>query len=182
MEAIEYDEHYTLEDYRRWEGEWELIEGRPYAMSPAPGITHQRISFMITRLLTDSLQKDGCENCFAVQDIDYEISDDTVVRPDVALICDQYGEKVTKAPEIVFEIISSSTARRDETVKFEIYRREGVRYYVLVYPSLKTAKIYGFHEDGSYRKMADVQRENFSFELRKCRIDMEFSAIWPENI
>ena len=36
--------NYCYEDYKRWEGNWELIYGVPYAMSPAPLIKHQRIS------------------------------------------------------------------------------------------------------------------------------------------
>lgn len=36
--------HYIYEDYCRWEGQWELIDGIPYAMSPASNIRHQDIS------------------------------------------------------------------------------------------------------------------------------------------
>jgi len=43
--------HYTYEDYSNWEGRWELIQGIPYAMSPSPSYTHQRISQKIARLL-----------------------------------------------------------------------------------------------------------------------------------
>lgn len=28
--------HYTYQDYEKWEGDWELIRGIRYAMSPAP--------------------------------------------------------------------------------------------------------------------------------------------------
>jgi Uma2 family endonuclease len=178
MEAIEYDEHYTLEDYRRWEGDWELIEGRPYAMSPAPGITHQKISLAIASQLLERLSTHGCDRCVVVQDIDYEISDDTVVRPDVVVVCDYEGERLTIAPEIVFEIISPSTARRDETAKFELYRREGVKYYILVYPSLGTAKLYRLQSDGNYLKVNDFRKELTSFELDKCTLTFDFSKIW----
>lgn len=36
--------HYTYEDYLQWEGKWEVIEGLPFAMSPAPLPSHQRIA------------------------------------------------------------------------------------------------------------------------------------------
>ncbi len=36
--------HYTYEDYCQWEGRWELIEGIPYAMSPAPVPGNQWVS------------------------------------------------------------------------------------------------------------------------------------------
>ena len=36
--------HYTYDDYVQWEGRWELINGIPYAMTPAPSVKHQLIS------------------------------------------------------------------------------------------------------------------------------------------
>ena len=32
--------HYTYDDYKIWEDDWELIYGVAYAMSPAPMIKH----------------------------------------------------------------------------------------------------------------------------------------------
>jgi|AMFO01.1.fsa_nt_gi hypothetical protein len=45
--------HYTWDDYRLWEGRWELIHGVPYAMTPAPSIWHQQVSQNIAALLQD---------------------------------------------------------------------------------------------------------------------------------
>lgn len=39
--------NYTVSDYQHWEGEWELIDGIPFSMSPSPFGPHERI---ITRL------------------------------------------------------------------------------------------------------------------------------------
>ena len=41
MSAIKLLPHYTYEDYCNWEGRWELIDGIPFAMSPAPTPRHQ---------------------------------------------------------------------------------------------------------------------------------------------
>ena len=41
---IEYLPYYTYEDYKHWEGRWELIYGIAYAMSPMPMIKHQNIT------------------------------------------------------------------------------------------------------------------------------------------
>ena len=48
MGALDYTEHYTLDDYRLWEGDWELIDGSAYAMSPSPMVTHQSVSDILT--------------------------------------------------------------------------------------------------------------------------------------
>ena len=44
---LEYLPYYTYEDYKEWEGDWELIEGVPYAMAPSPMKTHQALAYEI---------------------------------------------------------------------------------------------------------------------------------------
>ena len=175
MEAVRYEEFYTIEDYDRWEGRWELIEGRPYAMSPAPLIGHQRVSLQLAKLLDEG----ACEGCLALQDIDYVVSEETVVRPDVLLICDVEEERLTKTPKMVFEIVSPSTARRDETIKFSIYEREGVAYYGLVYPSLRVVKLYRRNALGRFEKVGDFSKESVTLEEERCTMMLDFGKIWP---
>ena len=44
MGALDYEEFYTVADYRLWKGDWELINGVAYAMAPSPTVTHQSLS------------------------------------------------------------------------------------------------------------------------------------------
>ncbi len=149
MTNLVYSEHYTYEDYKRWEGDWELIDGIPYAMSPAPVKRHQVIAANIIFELKKTL---NCENCEVLGEIDYKVSEDTILKPDVVLTCDDFGvEHLIKAPEIIFEVISPSTARRDEIYKFSIYEKEGVKFLILVYPDDLVAKIYK-NIDGEFKK------------------------------
>jgi len=48
--------HCTYVNYTRREGRWELIQGIPYAMTPLPGYTYQRISQEIARLPNSEVQ------------------------------------------------------------------------------------------------------------------------------
>ncbi len=175
MLAQIYMDHYTVEDYQQWKGDWELIYGSPYAMSPSPMFTHQNINIKIVRQLSEHL--DGCPNCQPAFEIDWEISSDTIVRPDSLVICYEPDEKITKKPELIFEIASDSTIKRDETLKFELYQHEGVKYYVIVYPKKNIAKLYKIKE-GRYIKVNDFSDELYTFELDGCRIDFDFSKIW----
>ncbi len=179
METLRYEELYTLEDYRKWEGDWELIEGRPYAMSPAPIKRHQRTSLQLAMALSDALA--AYENCEVFQDIDYVVAEDTVVRPDVVVECDAEDEVAAKAPEILFEIVSPSTARRDETAKFALYEREGVPWYGLVYPEFRVVKLYRRNDAGRYMKIGDFQKERVEIETDKCRLSIDFSMLWPKR-
>ncbi len=177
MAAVEYLPHYTYEEYKQWEGKWELIYGVPYAMAPAPMIEHQRVSNKIARVLDEVLE--GCKECMALLPVDWKISDDTVVQPDNLVYCgelenDQY---LTKAPQVIFEVISPSTAIKDTNLKFELYEREGVRYYVLVYPADKVAKVYRWQE-GRYMKVCDCSDESVTFDIDVCKFTFDFSKVW----
>lgn len=170
--------HYHYEDYANWEGDWELIKGIPYAMTPSPTLRHQHISQKIARYLDEAL--DNCPQCQALLAIDWIISDDTVVQPDNLVICHQeQGNFLTQAPVLIFEILSPSTAQKDRVTKFRLYEKEAVRWYCLVDPEHSVAKIY-HQEQGKLIKLRDISNESHEFDLNKCRIDFDFSGIWPE--
>ncbi|MFP4486477.1 MAG: Uma2 family endonuclease [Campylobacterales bacterium] len=175
MGALAYDERYTRDDYRHWEGDWELIEGNAYAMAPSPMFSHQNLVVKISRVMDEAL--DGCDRCMVAIEMDWDVSEDTVLKPDVMVVCDQVGERVVKAPLIVFEVISKSSVKRDEILKFELYKDEGVKYYALVYPDMKKAKLYLLKDD-SYQKVGDFINEQYEFKLEACNLGFDFSRIW----
>jgi Uma2 family endonuclease len=172
--AIEYLEHYTYKDYEKWEGDWELISGYPYAMSPFALPSHQRISGKIFRELDESL--DNCSECFALIESEVKFSEDTVVRPDVLVKCGEIDD-ITLTPEIIFEVISENSIRRDEIVKFDLYKKEGVKYYGLVYPNEKRVKIYKLI-NGEYIKISDLRDGIFKTDDLTCDIKVDFSKVW----
>ena len=172
-QAIEY---YTYDDYKNWDGEWELIEGIPLAMAPAPMRKHQSLATEIMYNLRKQL--DDCIECEVLGEIDYKVSDDTILKPDIVLTCGETNESyLTKAPEIIVEIISKSTAKRDEKYKFEIYEQEKIKYYILVYPNDLRAKVYKL-EGSKYDKQGDFLQESYNFEETSCNVSLDFSRIF----
>ena len=173
MEAIEY---YTYDDYREWEGKWELIDGFPVAMSPAPLIIHQAIASLIIMELGISIKE--CKNCLVLNEEDWKIDEVTVVKPDVVLVCDEPGDThITKAPRIAIEVISPSSARRDEKTKFELYESEKVPYYLLIYPDDLKAKIYKLEND-RYSKQGDFFSEAYHFTGLECDASINFDTVF----
>jgi Uma2 family endonuclease len=170
MCALEY---YTYDDYKTWEGKWELIYGQPLAMAPSPVISHQVVAFQIAKQLDKNIK---CEECLVVLEEDWKIDEDSVVKPDVALICEE-GDFITKAPEVVVEVISKSTARRDEKIKFEIYEKEKVKYYILAYPTDLKAKVYRL--DGkAFDKVGDFTNEEVELTDIKCPTKIDFNEVF----
>ena len=176
--ALAYQEHYTLDDYQQWQGDWELIEGMPYAMAPSRTVTHQTVSFNIASNIKEQFSNtQTCNNCSILMETDWQVSNDTVVRPDVMVVCQDIDEKVIVTPELIIEVVSSSSIKRDEVMKFDLYQREGVLYYVLAYPEKRLAKIYK-NQSAGFRKLADCCTDIVEFEIGKCGFTIDFGLIW----
>jgi Uma2 family endonuclease len=149
LEAPEEKKLFTYADYKEWElaqgqGErYELIYGEAYAMA-APNAYHQTI---LTELIVQFVQYfrgKPCKVYPAPFDVrlfyDEDESDDTVVQPDLSVVCDE--EKRGKegchgAPDLVVEILSPSNTAIEMERKFNLYRDAGVREYWVIDPEHK---------------------------------------------
>lgn len=178
MSNIEFLPKYDYSDYTMWEGDWELIEGNPVAMAPAPMRIHQNIARQIIFELQGSYEENDCPDCEISFEVDWKISNHTTLRPDIVFVCDDNNKKyLTKAPKIIIEIISPSTAKKDETIKFNIYESEKVEYYILVYPEDLRAKAYKIKND-KYTKVGDFTKERLIFKDIKCDLELDFKKVF----
>jgi Uma2 family endonuclease len=144
MRTVKFIPRYTVSDYNRWEGAWELIDGVPCAMSPSPVFRHQNFQAILLRQMGNALdaKSSACGNCTVVSDLDWIVDDDTVLKPDIAIVCGQQGDFITTPPVLIVEILSPSTAMNDRHVKFEIYQEQGVKYYIIADPAAHTYHSY----------------------------------------
>ena len=169
-------EYYTYDDYVNWEGDWELIDGIAYAMAPSPMITHQALATEMIVEILKAIKK--YKNCLVLHRQDWKINTYTVVKPDVTFICDEPNEAyITKTPKLVVEVVSSSSAKRDEKIKFNIYEEEKVPYYILIYPKELKAKVYKL-KDGKFDKEGDFFEECYTFEDEKCSVTVDFAKVF----
>ena len=144
---------YTYADYLKWpENErWEIIDGTAYDMTPAPSTFHQRISRRFLTIFENFLKGQKCEVFAAPFDIilpatdETELESQTVVQPDISIICDKNKIKengCVGAPDLIIEILSPATSKKDMTVKFELYEYHKVKEYWLVHPEDKYAMVF----------------------------------------
>jgi Uma2 family endonuclease len=169
--------HYTYDDYAQWEGRWELIHGIPYAMVPAPVLDHQRISKKIVRQLDDLLEK--CGKCEVFLPIDWQITDDTVVQPDVLVVCGENikGTRLQIPPVLVFEVLSPSTTRKDKIIKYQLYEQAGVKYYCIWDMKTNSVDVFLLQKE-KYRKTEVFRDGKMLFDLGPCQIKFDFSKIF----
>lgn len=153
MLDAERPKHFTYGDYCQWQGDerWELIHGEAFLMSPAPRLRHQDVLGQLYRQIAAFLEKRDCKVFVAPVDVRLPEADepnaeiDTVVQPDLIVVCDprKLDEAgVRGAPDLVVEILSPSTASRDEILKRDLYQRHGVREYWLVEPAGPSFRIF----------------------------------------
>ncbi|MFB1490192.1 MULTISPECIES: Uma2 family endonuclease [unclassified Thiocapsa] len=158
---------FTYGDYCLWpeDERWELIDGEAFAMAPAPTRLHQEFVVELVRQVANALQGRSCRVYVAPFDVrlpKHDESDarvDTVVQPDVAVICDPHKLDVKGcrgAPDWIVEILSASSAVHDQVRKPALYERHGVREYWLLHPVDRVLTIYRLGADGVYGK-PDVQ-------------------------
>ena len=169
--------HYTYEDWVQWEGRWELIDGHPIAMSPAPVPRHQRLVADSIIELGIALRKKKCKHCFVYDAIDYKISEDTILAPDVLIVCGEIEKKFLDfPPALVVEVASPSTFLRDRYTKFELYQQQGVMHYLLVDADRTSVEIYTL-VNGTYQ-LQNVNLNSCNFTLSDgCEITVDFSTI-----
>jgi len=174
--AIKILPHYTYEDYVQWEGKWEVIDGIPHAMSPAPTPKHQIISGNLHSEFRHQLK--NCDKCKVYQPVDYLVGDDTIIQPDILIVCKPVLKKFLDFPPVlVVEILSPSTAAKDRISKFSIYQSQGIKYYIIVDPDLQEAEVYVLNSS-EYQMEVKGKDIRCSFELDSCNADIEFKEIW----
>ena len=166
---------YTYKDYSAWEGDWELINGYPYAMSPSPRMKHQLTGKKIVRSIDDSLVNNKTCSCQAVYELDWIIDDSTVVRPDIMVICGPLdGDFLRYPPTLIVEILSETTRFKDRHTKFDLYQQQGVKHYLLADTIKETVEIFEL-KDNQYRSNDSLKVFDFQ---GKCQVAIELNSIF----
>ncbi len=162
---------YTYQDYLNWPDaeRWELIDGVPHAMSPAPSRKHQIVSRELLTEFSIYLRDKSCEVYAAPFDVRLFVENKTdatienVVQPDMTIVCnpeklDERGCKGT--PDLIVEILSPATAKYDKWLKYKLYERAGVREYWIVDPANETLDVFILNDNGKYELAGSFGKED----------------------
>ena len=173
---------YTIEDRNALPEDHpsELIDGVIYNMA-SPALRHQSISGAIYRQLWNYVDSQGgdCIPFIAPTDVRLDRDERTMVVPDVFVICQPDDDRmdndkyINGAPDLIIEVLSPSTRRKDMFTKLHKYEEAGVREYWIVDPNKEKVIVYIFGEE------SDVSLYGFDSEVPvgiyqgKCRIDFQ---------
>ncbi len=153
---------YTYSDYLSWHEDerFELIDGVPFSMTPSPPRKHQEISGELFRQFANYLIDKKCRIYAAPFDVripegDKDNDEDitNVVQPDLTIVCDEkkLDERGCKgSPDLIVEIISKGTFKKDMGQKLSLYEKVGVKEYWVVYPKDETVMVFRLVDEQGY--------------------------------
>ena len=96
---------------------------------------HQTVVGEVFRLIGNHLKSKGhpCRSFIAPTDV--VLADDQVVQPDVILVCDETKVRdnaIVGVPDVVIEVLSASTEKKDRGKKMKLYRRSGKKRILFI--------------------------------------------------
>ena len=160
---LDLNKKYTYADYLTWfdDKRRELYNGFIKMMTPAPAMRHQAVLTSLVLEFGNFLKKKkNCSVFPAPFDVRLAKKDKsaeniyTVLQPDLTIVCDpkKLDDKgCIGAPDMVIEITSPSTAKKDITEKFAIYEESGVKEYWIVHPHEQTVSVFLLDEKSKYQ-------------------------------
>jgi len=140
----------------------ELIDGEHY-VTPSPNTKHQSVSGRLFLLIGNWLDANPVGEAFYAP-YDIVISRFDVVEPDLVYFSNERAATAittlhaTSAPDLVVEIGSPGTRKRDETIKRRLYERSGVLEYWVVDPELDLIRVYRRGDD-AFGRPIELSRE-----------------------
>jgi Uma2 family endonuclease len=152
----------TYEDYVHFPEDGqrhELIDGEHF-VTPTPVRKHQAIVTNLCGMMWSYLQVRPIGRIF-VAPFDVIFSNFDVVQPDLLYLSRQRLTEVETspwvkgAPNLVVEVGSSSTRKRDETIKRRLYERFGVEEYWVIDPELDAIHVYR-RAAGQYQRVLEL--------------------------
>jgi len=168
-------ERYTYQDYLLWKGDWELVNGYPYAMAPSPIRNHRWFSRRFVLAVSKALEHSRLTcNCEAFYELDWIIDDESVVRPDCMVVCGNFNtDYLNFPPTLIVEISSVKTKLRDINTKYDLYEMKGVKFYIMSDTENKRVEAFELI-GGKY-----VLKTDTIFQLTaECSIDFNVYDLW----
>lgn len=159
------EQQVTYEMYAAMPGDgqrYEIVDGSMEMMTPGPSTSHQSVSGELEFIL-----KQSCKSEYLIFDapIDVILSDIDVLQPDILMIHRSRKSIVTERgiegpPDLVVEVISPSSRKRDKVIKLHTYAKHGIREYWIVDPATRTLEQYMLAMDGHYELHSLFEEED----------------------
>jgi len=175
---IPRQDYYTFEDWMSWDEDIraEIVDGVLY-MIAQPTIRHQEIVMEISRQIANYLVGKHCKVLPSPVGVRLKKTENTALEPDIVVVCDRSkldGEICNGAPDMVVEVLSPSSVRKQEVIKLKKYQAAGVPEYWIVDPINNVVRVY-ILENGRYNfpvSYFSMDRIKISV-LENCEVNLQ---------
>ena len=168
------EQYFDLSDDERYE----LIYGRLY-VAPSPNIRHQTVTLLLGEIFLGLVRKTGARVYVAPTDV--VLSDNSVVQPDVVYISRErrsiIQQHIAGTPDLVVEVLSPGTARRDRSEKLRLYAESGVRDYWIVDPMSEHIEF--LINEGGVFKVTLAENDRYASTVFS-EVQIDLAVFWQE--
>ena len=156
----------------------EIINGELY-MSPSPNKNHQRVVFKLAKLFDKYISKTGSGEIFLAP-LDVKLDDKNVAQPDIIYLsktnpANNDENIIVGAPDLVLEVVSPYSVRRDYYAKLKMYEKFRIPEYWIVDPANQVIEVFGFKNTPEYELLstAVIKGEVQSIMLEGLKVSLE---------
>lgn len=158
----------------------EIIHGEHF-VSPSPFPGHQSISRHIKFQLYEQLERPGLAYVFNAP-TDVHLTENDIVIPDLAVIDRRRSRIVSRSkingpPDLVVEVLSRSTAKRDRSDKHRLYEKTGVGEYWIVDPADSSVMVFQLTPEGAYRSSGPFS-QTIEFHSGRLHAVVNLTLAW----
>ncbi len=175
MEDVKVLENFSYEDYldidKSTQERVELIFGKIYMMAGTSALHQDTVLSFALKLKLLAKEKNKCLPRVAPFDLKLEVDGKiNVVQPDLMLFCKD------EKPCAIFEVLSSSTALKDKSVKKELYEKSAILEYFLVNAEYKLVEKFELI-DGEYKYVGAFGEEH-RLEIKCLNAEIELNEVF----
>lgn len=177
--------HYTVEEYMQLDDDrrYELLHGE-LLVTPAPASIHQHFITQFGAEIAIHVRNHNLGRTFQAP-FDVVLAEDTVVQPDLTFVAADRVDEILEergaygAPDLVVEVLSPSTERRDRIGKRRIYANQGVEWLVFADPPSRVVEAFHLEASGKYLLEATFEPdETFAIDLFPD-LAVDLADVWP---
>jgi Uma2 family endonuclease len=174
-----YEDYYKLDDDQRYE----IIDGN-LLMAPAPTLWHQDWLMDLAVLLRQHIRKNHLGRLF-IAPVDVVLDDENTVQPDLVFVATANARILRQraifgAPDLLVELVSPSSVRRDRYVKKDLYSRFGVKEYCIGDPANSSLEVFALHK-GRYKPHCAAEEKGKISSLVLAGLDFDLSELAPPS-
>ncbi len=189
INELDLNKSYTYSDYLTWQFKErvELLWGKIKKMTAAPSTQHQRVLGKLHLSIGNVMKGGPCHLFIAPFDVRLPVGKDNgeknVVQPDLCIVCDESkidDKGCIGAPDLIIEILSPSTSRRDMKDKLKLYQEAKVPEYWVVNPHDGIIHVFILDNIGKYQNRYPITAEDVLHSETLPGLLIKMEEIFPD--